>query len=188
MPGAQESRDAVCTHEAYLQTRSTPTTRLEWRQGRGAADRNGTELEAIGQIPLLCAANASNMRGVSVDGGSLSVFPEGKAKPTIKNSKNGPSRAIRPTLATESPTKQTSTDATGGGGPAGIVTVDYRWAQGRNDRLPSLTGELVQQGVALIRDREASLELQTHRSQLKRLVSGLHLSHGRNKKWTEKPI
>src|SRR3984893_14048668 len=76
MPGAQEGRDAVRTHEAYLQTRSTPTTRLEWRQGRGAADRNGTELEAVGQIPLSCAANASNMRGVSVDGGGLSVFPE----------------------------------------------------------------------------------------------------------------
>src|SRR6201982_1824029 len=102
MPGAQEGRDAVRTHEAYLQTRSTPTTRLEWRQGRGAADRNGTELEAVGQIPLSCAANASNMRGVSVDGGGLSVFPEGKAKPTIKNSKNGPSRAPRPTFATES--------------------------------------------------------------------------------------
>jgi hypothetical protein len=42
------------------------------------------------------------MRGVSVDGGGLSVFPEGKAKPTIKNSKNGPSRATRPTFATES--------------------------------------------------------------------------------------
>src|SRR6516225_8426572 len=84
MPGAQEGRDAVRTHEAYLQTRSTPTTRLEWRQGRGAADRNGTEPEAVGQIPLSCAANASNMRGVSVDGGGLSVFPEGKAKPTIK--------------------------------------------------------------------------------------------------------
>src|ERR1700746_1422977 len=66
MPGAQEGRDAVRTHEAYLQTRSTPTTRLEWRQGRGAADRNGTELEAVGQIPLSRAASASNMRGVSV--------------------------------------------------------------------------------------------------------------------------
>src|ERR1700745_2837851 len=107
MPGAQEGRDAVRTHEAYLQTRSTPTTRLEWRQGRGAADRNGTELEAVGQIPLSCAANASNMRGVSVDGGGLSVFPEGKAKPTIKNSKNGPSRATRPTFATESEVKRT---------------------------------------------------------------------------------
>ena len=59
----------------------------------------------------------------------------------------------------------------------------------KTELLPiQMMGELVQQGVALIRDREASLELQTHRSQLKWLVTGLHLSHGRNKKWTEKPI
>jgi putative ABC transport system substrate-binding protein len=30
------------------------------------------------------------------------------------------------------------------------VTIDYRWAQGRNDRLPPLATELVQQQVALI--------------------------------------
>ncbi|HWX33510.1 MAG TPA: hypothetical protein VNZ53_39535, partial [Steroidobacteraceae bacterium] len=57
--------------------------------------------------------NASNMRGVSVDGGGLSVFPEGKAKPTIKNSKNGPSRATRPTFATESQDKRTAADRFG---------------------------------------------------------------------------
>jgi putative tryptophan/tyrosine transport system substrate-binding protein len=30
------------------------------------------------------------------------------------------------------------------------VTIDYRWAEGRNDRLPPLAGELMQQQVALI--------------------------------------
>src|ERR1700752_2960393 len=88
MPGAQEGRDAVRTHEAYLQTRSTPTTRLEWRQGRGAADRNGTELEAVGQIPLSRAASASNMRGVSV--GWLCQFPERGKQSQRSNSTNGP--------------------------------------------------------------------------------------------------
>jgi putative tryptophan/tyrosine transport system substrate-binding protein len=30
------------------------------------------------------------------------------------------------------------------------MTIDYRWAEGRNDRLPPLAAELVQQQVALI--------------------------------------
>src|SRR5262245_10858996 len=49
MPRAQEGGDAVCAYEAHSQTRQASPARPERREGRGAVDRHGAELEASGQ-------------------------------------------------------------------------------------------------------------------------------------------
>ena len=85
--GAQEDRDAVCTHEAHPQTRPASTARLEWRQRRSAAHSNCAESTAARRVPLPCPAIGSSCLPSVETASSVSAdalyrnSPNGRAAP-----------------------------------------------------------------------------------------------------------
>jgi hypothetical protein len=62
---AQEGRNAVRSHEAYLQARSPSTARPERRQGRGAAHRNGAKPAAAYQATMSSPTSARCLPSVA---------------------------------------------------------------------------------------------------------------------------